>query len=318
MKLASEAGVDAITCRDVAEATRHLNDSRSYALLIVANQIGNNGDGVNLIRTTRLFANRAAMPIVFVMTDRNLALAHVAMQAGATEVLLRADRTLLGSFISEAANPLPAPVRTGRALVVEDNRSQAAYFEQMCLALGFGVDRSTSMEGGVEFLRNGSYQIAIIDIVLEGVNSGLALIRHIRQLPPPRSLLPILVVSGFDDAARRIEALRLGADDFLSKPVAEEEFVWRLQRIIQLRAASSPETFGTPAPDQLAWQQHGLSLREGEICDALMKGANDKQIASDLRISFWTVRTHIGRIFAKLSVLNRRELMARYLPASGR
>jgi len=129
--------------------------------------------------------------------------------------------------------------------------------------------------------------------------------------------MPILVISGFDDVARRVEALRIGADDFLAKPFAEEELVWRLQRITQGRPGSEPEVSRAAIPDMAFWQQHGLSSRESEICEALIRGVNDKQIASDLDISFWTVRTHISRIFSKLGVLNRRELMARYLPSMG-
>lgn len=316
--LAGDAGLEATICHDAEAALRQLNGTQSYALMVVANQLDDHGDGVNLIRATRLLANRATLPIVFVMTDRNVELAQVAMQAGATEVVLRSDSGLLGTLIKESSSPLHASIRTGRALLVEDNNSQADYFKQLCLALGLAVDRCVSMEEGVSCLERGTYEIAIVDIVLKGVNSGLALIRHIRQLEPPQSLLPILVISGFDDAARRVEALRLGADDFLNKPVAPEEFVWRLQRIIQARSALDAVASPDAAAGQLAWAKRGLSLREGEICDALVRGTNDKQIAADLNISFWTVRAHIGKIFAKLGVINRRELMARYLPTAGR
>lgn len=317
-RLAAESGLEAVLCGQAQEALQRLGDARPYALMIVANRLGDHDSGVDLVRATRLLANRVTMPIVFVMTDRDLELAQVAMQAGATEVVLRADSALLDALITEASNSPLAPIQTGRALLVEDNKSQAEYFRQLCGELGLAVDNCVSMEEGVTRLRLSRYHIAIIDIVLRGVNSGLALIRHIRQLPPPQSLLPILVISGFDDAARRIEALRLGADDFLSKPVAEEEFVWRLQRIIEARSASSPPGLASAVTGQTVWTELGLSARESEICGALVRGANDKQIAADLHISFWTVRTHIGKIFTKLGVINRRELMARYLPGVAR
>jgi two-component system cell cycle response regulator len=320
-KMAAELGAEASVCQDTAAAFRHLDGARPYAVMIVSDQLNDNETGVGLIRSARLLASRATMPILFLMNERCHDLAFSAMQAGATEVVLRSDSELLNSLLREFANPLQQPVQTGRILLVEDSESQALYIAQLCAALGLGVDRCASMEGGVEYLRKGEYQAAIVDIVLQGMNSGLALVRHIRQLSLPHSRMPVLVMSGFNDVARRIEALRIGADDFLNKPFAEEEFVWRLSRVMQGRPGSRQESIGHAsghssgnAPvDVLAWQQRGLSLRESEICKALIQGVNDKQIAADLHISFWTVRTHISSIFTKLGVINRRELMARYL-----
>lgn len=317
-QLAADSGIDTLFCNDTQSAFRHLNDTRHYALMIVANKLNDDETGVDVIRSARLLANRATMPILFIMTDRDPDLAFSAMQAGATEVVLRSDSTLLGYLINEFSSPLQGPAQTGLALLVEDSESQADYVKQICTTLELGIDRCSSAEEGIECLRkNNNYQIAVIDIVLKGINSGLSLVRHIRKMAPPRSRLPILVMSGFNDAARRIEALRAGADDFLNKPFSEEEFVWRLHRIIQASSSNGRESIKLHrrSEDTLAWQQLGLSLREIDVCKALIQGVNDKQIAADLHISFWTVRTHISSIFAKLEVLNRRELMARYLPS---
>jgi len=285
--------------------------------MIVSNEISDDDMGMQLLQHARQKPNRATMPIAYVIAERDLELAHSAFQAGATEVVLRTDEEMIRHFILEAANSAQKFQHVGRALLVEDENCQAEHLREICRLQGLSVDRCVSMEEGVEYLQKSDYQIAIIDILLKGLNSGLMLVRHIRQLPPPRSLMPILVISGFEDAARRIEALRIGADDFLAKPFAEEEFLWRLQKISQARASHDPEIPKTAIPDLAFWQQHGLSSRESEICEALIRGLNDKQIAHDLNISFWTVRTHITKIFTKLGVLNRRELMARHLPSLG-
>lgn len=317
-QLAANAGGALVASHQADEAFTILSGPYPCALLIVANQLDGSQSGVELIRSTRLLANRVTTPILFIMSDRDPELARRALQAGATEVVLRSDSALLDSLIHEHTHPAPGPLQTGRALVVEDSASQADYVTQLCLTLGLAVDRCASMEESVEKLQDTDYQIAIVDIVLQGISSGLSLVRHIRQLPPPRSRLPILVMSGYDDASRRIEALRIGADDFLNKPFSEEEFVWRLHRIIQDRSNNSIENTADTVQPVTPWQDRGLSQRECEICQALIQGVNDKQIAADLKISFWTVRTHIGNIFSKLGVLNRRELMARYLPGTGK
>lgn len=315
--LASESGLNAVLCHNAEQACRQLDGTQSFILMIVSDEIAANEAGMHLLQHARQKANRATMPIAYVMQDRDLELARSAFQAGATEVVLRSDDEMIRHFILEAANSAQKSLQAGRVLLVEDENCQAEHLREICLMQGLTVDRCSSMEEGVECLQKKDYQIAIIDILLNGLNSGLMLVRHIRQLPPPHSLMPILVISGFDDAARRIEALRIGADDFLAKPFAEEEFLWRLQKISQPRPGHETDIPKAALPNLASWQQHGLSTRESEICEALIRGLNDKQIAHDLNISFWTVRTHITKIFTKLGVLNRRELMARHLPSMG-
>lgn len=315
--LAGEAGLNTVLCHDAKEACRQLDGAQTFILMIVSNNIADDETGMRLLQHTRQKTKRATMPIAYVIKDRDLELARAAFQAGATEVVLRSDEEMIRHFILEAANSVQKSLPAGRVLLVEDENCQAEHLQEICLMQGLSVDRCISMEEGVECLHKADYQIAIIDILLKGLNSGLMLVRHIRQLPPPRSLMPILVISGFDDAARRIEALRIGADDFLAKPFAEEEFLWRLQKISQPRANHEAEAPRIAIADLASWQQHGLSSRESEICEALIRGLNDKQIAHDLNISFWTVRSHITKIFTKLGVLNRRELMARHLPGMG-
>lgn len=316
--MASKMGVGSVICHDARQVLDYLASPQVYMLMIVTDQANANETGVNLIRSTRMLASRVTMPILFVMTDRDFDLALRAMQAGATEIALRSDIEQVDSLIYELSNTPWGAALTGRVLLVEDSERQALYVENLCITLGLNVDRCASVQEGIEYLQKADYQVAIIDIVLRGLSSGLALVRHIRQLPPPHSRMPILVMSGFDDVARRVELLRIGADDFLAKPFAEDEFVCRLQRILQARSSGDSEASSIQPADIQTWQQRGLSLRESEICRAMIQGQSDKQIASDFEISFWTVRSHVTSIFVKLGVINRRELMARYLPSMGR
>ncbi len=68
-----------------------------------------------------------------------------------------------------------------------------------------------------------------------------------------------------------------------------------------------------------AWfqQQFGVTLREGDVCQLLLKGMSDKQIALALNISYWTVRTHVGHIMRKLGVDSRSAIGLAALKAGG-
>jgi DNA-binding NarL/FixJ family response regulator len=111
-------------------------------------------------------------------------------------------------------------------------------------------------------------------------------------------------------------ALRNGVGDFISKPFAGEEFIWRVQRVMQLLAMNDGRFAAVDGQKKDILRndiEQILSPREFEIFNAIVKGNSDKQIAADLKISYWTVRTHVQQVFAKTGAINRRELMARYI-----
>jgi DNA-binding NarL/FixJ family response regulator len=66
------------------------------------------------------------------------------------------------------------------------------------------------------------------------------------------------------------------------------------------------------APDLLR-SRYGLTVREAEVCTLVYKGLTDHEIASVLAIAFTTVRTHLARLFEKLDVTNRSELVYRLI-----
>lgn len=310
-ELARQAGFQCHLCADEQAGTDFLAGPHACELMIVSDRLKND-EGIHLIRNTRLLPQRAAIPIIFILSERDLELAQSAMRAGATEIFLGANRNELATYIHNTLSESRNAQFYGRALLVEDCDQQAAYAELLCREIGLEVDLCKTVEHGIARLNTTSYQVAIIDVVLLGMQSGLVLVKYIRQMKPPQCHMPILVMSGFDDVARRIEALRSGASDYLTKPFIAEEFVWRLSRAMQSNILLDSPDIQPELTQPARWQSHGLSAREGEICERIMRGYSDKQISAELFISFWTVRTHIGNIFAKLELLNRHELVARF------
>lgn len=313
----SHINLNLYSCAGEVEGMEILSGPDILALMVVSSQLAE-GSALSLIRGTRMLPNRATLPIAFITDDRNLGLAQGALRAGATEIFLRSDKASFAAFVSECANPVEGEMLTGRVLLAEDSDMQFMIVSDLCSSLGLAVDRCSTVESGIEYLRKSAYQAVLIDVVLLGVQSGLSLLRHIRQLDSPQSNVPVLVISGFEDRARRIEAFRCGADDFLTKPFFSEEFVWRLRRIMQSDDDSgSGQTYantieGFQQASPMEWQHRGLSRREREVCERMLQGDSDKQISGDLGIAFWTVRTHVRNIFTKLGLINRRELMSRY------
>lgn len=270
-------------------------------------------DSLRLIEYFRLSPFHASLPIALIIKNHDLAVAKQAMDVGVTEIILASDQKLLDDFLADCAGSLDTPGLSGKALVVEDDEIFAEYVSSLCRTLGFEVHLTDSVEEAIESLKTTSFQIVITDVVLRGTKSGLALLRHIHQ--EYGNKLPVIVMSGFDDLPRRLMALRNGVGDFISKPFAGEELIWRVQRVMQLLAMNDQgmATVDKKNVDNLRSDiAHILSPREYEIFNAIVKGKSDKEIASNLGISYWTVRTHVQQIFAKTGAINRRELMARF------
>ena len=95
------------------------------------------------------------------------------------------------------------------------------------------------------------------------------------------------------------------------KPLGEREIT--LLNLLQpylLDAMLAPRSAAASSAERF-----GLTPREAQICELLVKGMTDQEIGRLLRLGYWTVRTHLQHVFAKLEVSNRVELTHRLLAA---
>jgi two-component system cell cycle response regulator len=303
--------LEVVACRGEADALRLLD--QSFCVMLVANELAD-GDSFQLIESVRLALKHATLPIAFVTGSADRALAYNAMNAGATEVFMRDDLAALAEFFNGCARTLPESVESGGSvLLVEDSESHAQYVGHLCEMLGMQVDKCKDVQSALELYRPRKYQLAIVDVVLNDIQSGITLVRRIRQNHQDHQ--PILVMSGYDDLPRRLLALKSGADDFISKPFSPEEFVWRVKKVLKSYARHDRREVAMPlAVESINHDfMHALSPRERAVSAQILAGFTDKQIARDLGISYWTVRSHIEQIFTKTGALNRRDLMARFI-----
>lgn len=77
----------------------------------------------------------------------------------------------------------------------------------------------------MEAFKKNTYDLMLIDILLEGKMSGYRIIRTIRGFKDERNKIPILALSSFDDDAKKVKLLRSGANDYVAKPMLHEELI---------------------------------------------------------------------------------------------
>lgn len=119
-------------------------------------------------------------------------------------------------------------------LVVDD---QVANFEVIAGLLrheGHELTHAVSAEAALELLSERIPDLVLLDIEMPGMG-GLGLLGQLKARPDTR-MVPVVMVTGHTDRVRRMEALELGADDFLAKPVDGTELRARARALLRLKS----------------------------------------------------------------------------------
>lgn len=159
--------------------------------------------------------------------------------------------------------------------------------------------------------------IAIIDLELDGSRiNGIEVAKQLRRC---YSTLKLLVVSAYSDPERVLGAVGAGVDGYLIKTSSFEEIlrtvydlmegmsIWdpRVRNVIQLYIGNNLEDFSRFAQAQYDAVPVNLTEREKEVLKLIALNYTNQEIAQDLVITEGTVKTHVSKIFEKLSVKDR-------------
>ena len=215
-------------------------------------------DGIEICRRLREMEQYHYLPIILLTEEDDEELLKQAFNIGITEVLRKSSFEELHESIRHFVEGLNSRV-SGRVLYIEDSPTTAQLTLHTLNNMGLETSHFVSAEQAFEVFGQEDFDVIITDIVVEGAMSGIGLVRAVRALHNDKGKIPILAVSGMDDAARRVEILRHGANDFVSKPIIEEEFHARVSNLI-----TSKQLF-----DQVRHQQQ--LLRELATTDQLTK-----------------------------------------------
>jgi two-component system response regulator FixJ len=119
--------------------------------------------------------------------------------------------------------------------------------------------------------------------------------------------LPVIFLTGHGDVHTSVEAMKLGAVDFLEKPVGRERLV---AAITQALARGEREREARHRREAMRERIAGLSRRELEVMSHVIAGRLNKQIAADLRISLKTVKAHRANVMRKTGAASVPDLVA--------
>jgi two-component system response regulator MprA len=118
---------------------------------------------------------------------------------------------------------------SARILVIEDEEGIARVVERGLKLDGYRVDVAFDGASGLALARDNPPDLAIIDWMLPGDIDGLEVCRRLRSAGP----MPILMLTARDAVSDRVKGLDAGADDYLVKPFAFDEFLARVRALLR-------------------------------------------------------------------------------------
>ena len=185
---------------------------------------------IELIKSIRNLTCYRYVPIVLITSESSEEILHRALGVGVTDIFQKDEIASLAVFLNRFhRNKDPID---GCVLCIEDSIAQQQVMRAQLMHMGLDVDCCESIAQGWQLFQLNDYDLVITDIVFEKDLGGIKLVNNIRRYQGEKGDVPILAMSAFDDPVRRIEILNRGANDYISKPVLEEELIARVRGLI--------------------------------------------------------------------------------------
>ncbi len=216
-------------------------------------------------------------------------------------------------------------------LIVEDDELLAATFQRFLKGAGYEADVTRDYAGGKKLLAGVSYGAVFVDINLQSKQTGIDLLKELREIDID---IPVVIITGAPEVATAAEAVRNSAFDYLCKPIEKELLLQVASAALRHKTANDEKkrhhqnleaafksVRDTIAAADLNTSKSGgdeaapetnpqtfLSGREKRILYLLGQGESSSDIGAICSISVRTVETYFARIIAKLDLDGMKEL----------
>jgi two-component system OmpR family response regulator len=211
-----------------------------------------------------------------------------------------------------------------KVLLVEDNERVAQFVRKGLIERGHVVDCADNGPDGLFLAASGAYDVIILDRLLPGGVEGLAIIHALRT---SKNKTPILILSALAEVDDRIQGLRAGGDDYLTKPFAFGELSARLDALVRRSQGSDSNaelSVGDLRLDMLthdvtrAGRRIELKPREFKLLEFLMRHSGQVVTRTMLLENVWdyqfdpktnVIDTHISNLRRKIDAGFERPLL---------
>lgn len=182
--------------------------------------------------------------------------------------------------------------RLGKILVIEDDPETRELLLEELIDAGFEVHTADDGEEGLELMLSSSPDLVLSDISMP-VCSGMELLSKLADSHPELDGIPFVFLTAFSDRETELRGRRLGADDFITKPIDFDLLI----EIVRARLCGISVRSRRPSPH--------LSSRETEALTWVARGKSSSDAAVLMGVTERTVNFHVENAMRKLGVGSR-------------
>jgi two-component system, LuxR family, response regulator FixJ len=189
-----------------------------------------------------------------------------------------------------------------KVYVIDDDAAMRDSLNFLLEAAGFDVTMFDTATKFLNVLPRLDFGCVVSDVRMPGID-GIELLKRMKALT---SRFPIVIITGHGDVPLAVEAMKLGAVDFLEKPFEDDRLIAMIDAAIRQSDSAARDQAVTR---DLAARIASLSPRERQVMDGLIAGLSNKLIARDYDISPRTIEVYRANVMTKMQANSLSELV---------
>jgi two-component system response regulator FixJ len=190
----------------------------------------------------------------------------------------------------------------GKVYVIDDDEAMRDSLDFLLDAAGFNVTLFESALNFLDALPGLDFGCVVSDVRMPGLD-GIELLKRMKA---SHSAFPVLIITGHGDVPLAVEAMKLGAVDFLEKPFEDDRLIGMIEAAIR---QAEPAARSEAVSHDIAARVATLSPRERQVMDGLIAGLSNKLIARDYDISPRTIEVYRANVMTKMQANSLSELV---------
>jgi two-component system, LuxR family, response regulator FixJ len=190
----------------------------------------------------------------------------------------------------------------GNVYVIDDDEAMRDSLQFLLDSADFDVSLFEAAQKFLDQLSTIEFGCVVSDIRMPGID-GIELLKRIKASRPT---LPVIIMTGHGDVPLAVEAMKLGAVDFLEKPFEDDRLVGMIDAALRQAEAGARDEAMT---QDIAARVASLSPRERQVMEGLVAGLSNKMIARDYNISPRTIEVYRANVMTKMQASSLSELV---------
>ena len=190
----------------------------------------------------------------------------------------------------------------GKVYVIDDDEAMRDSLDFLLGAANFHVTLFESAHHFLDTLSSIEFGCVVSDVRMPGID-GIELLKRLKAGP---TLFPVVIMTGHGDVPLAVEAMKLGAVDFLEKPFEDDRLIGMIDAALK---KAEPGLATEAITLEIASRIATLSPRERQVMEGLIAGLSNKLIAKEYDISPRTIEVYRANVMTKMQAGSLSELV---------